>query len=145
LLALWIVVTLVVSVAAQNSGSLIGSVVDSSQGVIPGASVTLINEEGEEGKERATRTDQDGQFYFPSLSPGPYTLLVEYSGFRPFTQSIQVSRGENLRLSIQLQVSVAREANTVTTGEQQYKEGMAQTATRTATPIENLPFSVQII
>ncbi|HLV02922.1 MAG TPA: TonB-dependent receptor [Acidobacteriota bacterium] len=142
LLALWIVVTLVVSVAAQNSGSLIGSVVDSSQGVIPGASVTLINEEG---KERATRTDQDGQFYFPSLSPGPYTLLVEYSGFRPFTQSIQVSSGENLRLSIQLQVSVAREAITVTTGEQQYKEGMAQTATRTATPIENLPFSVQII
>ena len=57
-------------VAAQSAGSasLRGTVKDPTGAVVPGADVTIINENTKD--ERHTITDEAGGFYFGALRPG---------------------------------------------------------------------------
>src|SRR5438874_1756625 len=60
---------------AQEStvkGNLAGMVVDASGAIVQGATVTLIGPTG----TRTTKTDVDGKFTFPTLSPGLYAVKV---------------------------------------------------------------------
>src|SRR5215510_838905 len=56
-----------------------GLVVDNSNGVIPGATVTL-----EQGKKVVARTvsNSSGNFRFTSVKPGDYVVKAELSGFK---------------------------------------------------------------
>ena len=60
------------------AGNINGVVVDSTGAVVPGASVTLTGSTG----NKALQTDEQGQFTFPQLSPGSYSVKVERQGFR---------------------------------------------------------------
>jgi Carboxypeptidase regulatory-like domain/TonB-dependent Receptor Plug Domain len=66
--------------AQTSSGSVAGSVVDSQQGVIANAPVTIV--EQDKGTTFSTRTDAEGRFVFPQLLPGRYTVSVESPGFK---------------------------------------------------------------
>ncbi len=69
------------SLLAQSiSGSIVGSVVDSSQGAIVGATVTLV--QAATGSRRSTETDTKGDFVFGTLASGEYSLVVEFTGFK---------------------------------------------------------------
>ena len=72
--------TSALTLSAQTiSGSISGTVVDSTGNVIPAATVKLISERT--GEERSTATNETGDFLFPALQPGSYTVAVEVSGF----------------------------------------------------------------
>ncbi|MGC9198176.1 MAG: carboxypeptidase regulatory-like domain-containing protein [Acidobacteriaceae bacterium] len=78
-----IVLTLTAKQAAAQAvvtGTLLGTVQDSSGAVIPGADVTLTNE----GTNIVTKTTTGAQgFYtFPNLDPGEYSVAVEAKGFK---------------------------------------------------------------
>ncbi|HKX00335.1 MAG TPA: carboxypeptidase-like regulatory domain-containing protein [Bryobacteraceae bacterium] len=60
-------------------GTLTGIVSDSSQAVVPGATVTVKNDAS--GDIRKTQTNADGYFTVASLPAGNYTVSVEASGF----------------------------------------------------------------
>src|SRR5436190_18645186 len=77
--------------AQTLTGSLSGTVVDSSDAILPGASVTLINELSRD--QRSTVTNDSGNFVFAAVQAGTYTLKVELSGF----QAVE-TRGLVLRL-----------------------------------------------
>ena len=62
------------------SGSLSGSVTDPSGQRIAGATVRLTSEAS--GEQRNGTTNETGDFLFPGLNPGAYTLHVEAKGFR---------------------------------------------------------------
>ena len=66
--------------AQTISSTLLGTVTDPSGTLVPKASVVAINESTNE--ERTTTTDGAGDFSFPSLLPGVYTIKVEAAGFR---------------------------------------------------------------
>jgi hypothetical protein len=68
------------SALAQSNGSVVGTVKDSSGGVIPGATATIMDPA--EGVTHATKTGSDGGFIFLEIPPGTYTLSVESSGFK---------------------------------------------------------------
>lgn len=71
--------------AQSSSGTISGRVVDSSGAAVAGAEVHVINQ-----VDRFTRnftTGNSGDFVFPSLDPGTYTLTVRASGFKQFDQS----------------------------------------------------------
>src|SRR5690349_1305358 len=71
-----------VSATAQtSSSSLSGTVADSSNRVIPGANVTLVDEAS--GEEKQATTSGLGEFVFPALNPGTYTVRVNANGMRP--------------------------------------------------------------
>src|SRR5262249_21579172 len=64
---------------AQISGSISGTVVDQTRQLLPGATVTLVNEET--GDSRVTASNEVGAFVFSAVQPGTYTIRIELSGF----------------------------------------------------------------
>src|SRR5262249_62242156 len=60
--------------AAQDTGVVSGTIVDQSGQVLPGATVTLVNEATNE--TRALVSDERGDFAFPAVQPGPYALVL---------------------------------------------------------------------
>jgi hypothetical protein len=69
---------------AQISGTITGSVVDSSGAVVPGATVTLTNQDSRD--RRVSVSNGEGYFSFASVVPGSYTVKVEFKGFKSFEQ-----------------------------------------------------------
>jgi Carboxypeptidase regulatory-like domain len=66
--------------AAQNTGIISGTVIDNTAQLVPGATVTLINEATADA--RTTTSGGDGTFAFRAVEPGSYTVKVELTGFR---------------------------------------------------------------
>src|SRR3954470_1287940 len=66
--------------SAESSvrGNLAGVVVDNSGAVVPGSKVTLSGPTG----TRAVNSSPQGQFQFPLLTPGFYSVKVEKQGFK---------------------------------------------------------------
>ncbi len=109
--ALLIVALLAISsagIAAQDTttGSLDGRVVDSQGLPIPGATITVASAQG----TQSFVTDSDGRFIAPALTPGPYTIRAELSGFRPLEQqNVQVRLGQRVSLSLTMTVGALTE------------------------------------
>lgn len=101
------------SSAQTVSGSINGSVLDTGGAAVAAAQVKLISERT--GEERSTVTSDSGDFLFPALQPGPYTVSVEVAGFRPFKKTNNVlSAAERLSVgAITLQVGGVTESITV--------------------------------
>jgi Carboxypeptidase regulatory-like domain len=90
------------------SGSIGATVTDSSGAVVPGAKVVLKNEAT--GAVRDTVTNSSGNFDFPSVLPGTYTVTISNSGFRTHEQTgIVLTQGSPIRLqTIALQVQTQK-------------------------------------
>ena len=95
-----LIVLLALSVVAHAqtiTGSISGVVMDSSGGMIPGATVMLTSEKT--GQSRGSTTDSEGRFNFAALQPGSYALKVERQGFQTLEQrGVILSANENLAL-----------------------------------------------
>src|SRR4029077_16553946 len=70
-----------IPVAAQlPTGTILGTVKDSSGASIPGATVTLRNTDT--NLTKTATTEQDGSYRFPELPVGHYEMKAEAAGFR---------------------------------------------------------------
>src|SRR6266404_4454340 len=78
-----------------DTGSILGTVRDVSGGVMPGAVVSLTNENM--GLTLKATTNGDGNYQFPGLRVGDYAVSAEATGFGKVTH-------EHLSLSIQQRV-----------------------------------------
>src|SRR4051794_37360611 len=80
-IALWIVCVMLaaaVCFAQVGTGRLDGGVVDATGGSMAGAKVVVVNQATQSRNE--TTTNSDGNFVFPSLQAGLYTVSVEAKG-----------------------------------------------------------------
>src|ERR1700742_3161996 len=66
--------------AQTNSGVVLGRVVDQSGAVVPGASVKLT--EQQTNVALTTKALSNGDFVFPVVQPGTYTITVEAPSFK---------------------------------------------------------------
>ena len=99
-----VVVCLAAATAAAQSfqGGLRGTVKDA-QGVIPGVTVTLVNQET--GVARETASNQVGEYSFPGVVPGVYTVRAAVSGFKTFVRSdARIGTQQFLTLDIVLEI-----------------------------------------
>ncbi|MGC4082553.1 MAG: TonB-dependent receptor [Vicinamibacterales bacterium] len=112
-LAAVLVILSAAGLAAQSStGNMRGTVKDA-QGVIPGATVTLTNDEN--GTTRETVSNETGDYSFPALEPGSYSVRVAVPGFRTFERKgVRVNTQANVGLDITLEVGSLEETITVT-------------------------------
>ena len=86
---------------AQNA-SLVGTVRDAQQALIPGAMVSLKNVDT--GIELTVMTNEMGNYEFPTVRPGNYTVRVDLSGFRSFAQNLALAVNQRVRVDATLQV-----------------------------------------
>ena len=117
-LSLWILaMSFVVGMAARaqtTTGSLVGTVADSSGSVVAGAAVKLLNELNAE--ERAGTTSDTGDFVFSALVAGTYTLRVEAAGFKPIERrgNVVLAGGRLSLGTMQLELGNVTESVVVT-------------------------------
>ena len=99
--------------AAQTyQGALRGAVRDA-QGVIPGAEVTLINEDT--NAERSAMTNEVGEYAFASVLPGTYTVRIALPGFKTEERKgFRIGTQQSAVLDFVLEVGALSEQITVT-------------------------------
>src|SRR5918994_4188078 len=105
LAALSLSLVLVPSAGAQlaSQTALVGTVTDSSGGVLPGATVVAVNQGTNETYEATTNTQ--GQYNVQFVRPGVYTVTVTMSGFQTFRATgVQVTTNQVVRTNAVLQV-----------------------------------------
>ena len=87
----------------QTSNSTVRGIVrDQAQAVVPGAAVTLTNIAT--NGTRTTQSNESGLYVFPGINPGPYRLVVEFSGMQRFegTLTVQVQQDADVNVAMQL-------------------------------------------
>ncbi len=96
----------------STSGSVTGSVVDSTGAEIPGAKVVIANPVS--GYTRTVVADSSGQFQFSNLPFNPYSVTVTNTGFQGFSKAVQVTSSIAVTLKVTLQVAVSNQTVLVT-------------------------------
>src|SRR5262245_1271714 len=81
LCALLLIAGAAVAGAQQFTGGVRGLVRDPN-GVIPGVTVTLTNEATNVSRE--VQTNDVGQYSFPAVPPGTYTLKTQLTGYKTY-------------------------------------------------------------
>jgi hypothetical protein len=95
-----------------QTGAITGQVVDQSDAVLPGATVTVTSPSLQ--GERAAVTDSTGRYLIRGLPAGLYTVRVELQGMTTAEQTVQIGVGTTNELNAQLRVAALTERVTVT-------------------------------
>jgi len=113
LLAL-LVVPLATSVASAQTftGGLRGVVKDSG-GIVPGVTVTLINDDN--GQARESVSNETGAYNFAAVPPGNYSVKAALTGFKTWEQKgVRIGAQQFVTIDITLDVGQLQETITVT-------------------------------
>src|SRR2546427_378981 len=98
---------------AQITGTISGTVTDSTGAVVPGVNVALKSVE--KGITRTVRTDEGGRYRAPELALGSYEISVEAAGFETVVRSgITLTVGREAVVDFTLQVGTITDKITVT-------------------------------
>jgi Carboxypeptidase regulatory-like domain len=96
-----------------STGRILGTVVDSSGGVVAGATVSVVDTE--RGVTRTLTTDDAGVYNAPNLTPGTYTVRAEAKGFKKLErQNVVVEVGHEVRVDLTVQPGEQNQTVTVT-------------------------------
>src|ERR1700677_2592399 len=115
-LGVFILLSLSLTAFAQT-GQFSGRVTDPSQALVRDADVRVVNEAT--GIERRVKTNMDGSYTVPFVSPGTYQVFVQANGFSTTaSQPLTLSVGQALVFDVQLKVGSSGQEVTVTSGSQ---------------------------
>src|SRR6266487_3615443 len=100
-------------VAAQAvTGTILGTVRDSSGGALPGATVTLLNQDT--GYTRTFTSDSSGEYTAPLMPTGNYTVTCEISGFKKQSlANVRLGVDQKVRADLKLDIGQMSEAVTI--------------------------------
>ncbi len=100
------------STAQVATGSIVGTVVDSSGQAVPGAPVAV--REVTRNTTTNLTTDQSGVYTAPFLVPGTYEVGVELQGFKTWVRrGLVLQVNDRLRIDVRLEIGTLSEATTV--------------------------------
>ncbi|HWW76858.1 MAG TPA: TonB-dependent receptor, partial [Pyrinomonadaceae bacterium] len=100
--------------AQTTAGRLVGTV-SGPDGVLPGATVVL--KDNQTGKEQTVAAKEDGTFTFPQLEVGTYTVTITAQGFKTFVATeLKIDVGREYSLNPTLEIGGVSETVTVTAG-----------------------------
>lgn len=93
-------------------GSIVGNVIDSTGAAMPGATVTI--EQNETKLKRELVTDAAGAYHFTAVPTGTYTVTVTMNGFRSFARpGVPVTLNSVARVDANLEVGQLSETVSV--------------------------------
>jgi hypothetical protein len=123
----------------ETTSAILGEVKDSTDAVVPGATVTIRNRET--GLKRSAVTDGAGRFNFPQLQPGTYMVQVSAQGFES-QQADEVSSGLGQKQTVNFKLHLAHSNQVVEVNAEApiLNPSNANTSTTlTAPALEDLP------
>src|SRR5580693_998875 len=123
----------------ETTSAIVGQVRDTTNAVVPGATVTIANRET--GLRRSAKTDDAGRFNFPQLKPGTYSVKAEAQGFEP-RQNDNVVSSLGQKQTVDFTLKVARSTETVEVSSEaplMNPEDANTSTTLSAPALENLP------
>ena len=98
--------------AQAVTGTLLGTVTDSTGAVVAGAKVTVTNQNT--GLTRTVKSDAIGEYTVPSMPTGTYTVLVEMDGFKATALSnVELGVDQRARIDVKLEVGAMTESVTI--------------------------------
>jgi hypothetical protein len=114
------------AMAQSSSGTISGRVVDPSGATIVGAEVRVINQVDQSARQFTT--DANGDFLFPNLEPGVYTLAVKAAGFKSYDRKdLRLSASDRLAAGdIRLEVGAVSDTVEVTAEAAQVQTASAE-------------------
>lgn len=97
------------------TSTIVGTVTDQSNAAIPGAAVKITNVAT--GVSLTATANDSGQYTFPTVTPGTYTLAVTKSGFKNATvQNLVVDIARSYTVNVTMQVGEVSQSVTVEAG-----------------------------
>jgi Carboxypeptidase regulatory-like domain len=81
-----------------TTGDAVGVVTDTSGAVVPGAAVTIKS--AESGESRMATTNGQGQYRFPLMKPGEYTISAEAKGLKSNISKISLLVGQEQEVNL---------------------------------------------
>jgi hypothetical protein len=97
----------------QTTGRFSGTVKDQSGATVAGAKITLTNQAT--NISRTTNTDADGNYHFPLVEVGVYSVTVEHAGFKKAVQSdLTLELNQNGRADVTLELGSTNDIVQVT-------------------------------
>src|SRR5689334_4607904 len=110
-LAVALVIVLAAAAGAQTTtGRISGTVADASGGVLPGVSVTVVNDAT--ALARTTTTDGQGAYVFVDLPVGTYTVKTELAGFKSAVRTGNTLNADG-RVTVDFKLDVGSVAESV--------------------------------
>jgi hypothetical protein len=102
-----------VGLFAQEKGTIVGMVTDSTGSVMPGVNVTVT--QIKTGLSRTVVTNAAGLYAAPGLPIGDYSVTAEAKAFKTYERTgITLNVNDTVRVDIQMQVGEVKETVTVT-------------------------------
>ncbi|MGH9852014.1 MAG: TonB-dependent receptor [Blastocatellia bacterium] len=112
-LILGLVCVIAGSASAQTAGRVTGQVMDSSQAVIPGATVTAQNIAN--GQQRRATADSQGRYVIADIPVGVYKVTVEQTGFQTQARNdVQVNVATTVSVDFVMQTGQVSEVVQIT-------------------------------
>jgi Carboxypeptidase regulatory-like domain len=94
-----------------EAGSVLGTVTDATSAVLP--NVTIEIKSLSTNAMRTTTSNAAGEWNFPALPPGRYSVTAKQSGLRDEIRTFELSVGQKLQVDIAMSVGTASETVTV--------------------------------
>jgi len=128
--------------AQAVSATLVGTIADSTGAGVVDAKITI--QEVLTGITRDTTTNESGNYTFPNLTPGTYSVAVEAPGFKKATRpSVDVVVNTTTRVDLALEPGSATQTVTVTAAPPIMQTDRADVSTNIeAHVVETMPLSV---
>jgi catecholate siderophore receptor len=135
------VVTIAAAQTTQRKTLLTGKVLDPNRAAIPGADIWIS---GNALPASSAVTDGNGEFTL-LLPPGEYQVRAMAEGFAELTENVKLTGTKNSQ-SFELVLAVATSNATVTiTDIAAYGINSISTATKTLTPLRDIPQSISVV
>ncbi|MGH9842692.1 MAG: carboxypeptidase regulatory-like domain-containing protein [Blastocatellia bacterium] len=100
------------ALAQGLTGQISGTVRDATGGRLPGATITVLNEQTQ--FQRAAVSDDGGYYVLTNLPPGQYRVAIEHAGFKVFVKNgVQLNAGDRVAVEPELEIGAVTEAVTV--------------------------------
>ncbi len=117
--AIWVIAAAVLGLCSTQRlnaqvlyGSVAGTVSDQTGAVVPGAAITIVNDNT--GFTRSTASGSAGDYRITDLPGGTYTLSITAQGFKPVRQTgINIAAGSTNQQNVQLSVGAVTQEVTV--------------------------------